>query len=97
MEINMGTSFEDDIMSLTKLGTFFEDDIKVKFKKNADLSYFENNGYCDYRCGCDLCETGDAYGFKTNIHISKYSKKICTKSYHLSRSIKTRIKSKANE
>jgi len=54
-------------MSHTKLDNFFEDDIKVKLVKDCDLSYFKENGYCDYRIGCDICEVGDAYGFKTNI------------------------------
>jgi hypothetical protein len=53
-------------MTLTKLGNFFND-ISVKLKNNVDLHYFEENGYCDYRCGCDFCKIGDAYGFKTNI------------------------------
>jgi hypothetical protein len=54
-------------MSLTKLGNFLEDDVKVILKKDADFSYFTKNGYCDYRCGCDVCMKGDARGFKTNI------------------------------
>ncbi len=54
-------------MSQTKLGLFFKDDIKVKLVKDCDLSYFKENGYCDYRVGCDICEVGNAHGFITNI------------------------------
>jgi hypothetical protein len=48
------------------IGSFYNDKILVKLKENVDLTYFKENGYCDYRCGCDLCGSGDAYGFKTN-------------------------------
>jgi len=54
-------------MSKTKIDNFVKEPIKVFFKKNIDLSYFKNNGFCDYRIGCDLCKKGDCYGFKTNI------------------------------
>jgi len=53
-------------MNHTKLSNFVDHDIKVKLLENHDLSYFNENGYCDYRTGCDICEVGDAYGFKTN-------------------------------
>ena len=54
-------------MSRTKLDNFIEDNIKIKFIDNGSMSYFKETGYCDYRCGCDLCGSGDARGFKTNI------------------------------
>jgi len=42
-------------------------EIKVKIKHNCNWSYFEEYGYCDYRCGCDLCGKGQALSFRTNI------------------------------
>ena len=56
-------------MNHTKFGNFLDDTINVKFKNNIDneLDYYRENGYVDYRVGCDLCEKGDAYGLKTNI------------------------------
>jgi hypothetical protein len=53
-------------MAQNNLGSFYNEKITVKLKENADISYFEENGYCDYRCGCDLCGSGDAIGIKTN-------------------------------
>ena len=47
-------------------GSFYKN-INIKFKNNADLDYFKTNGYCDFRCGCDLCSSGQAFGIKTNI------------------------------
>lgn len=58
-------------MTTSSFGTFVEKNIFAKIKNNIQneskcLKYFENNGYCDFRCGCDLCENGDAFGVKTN-------------------------------
>ena len=47
-------------MNHTKFGNFLDETINVKFKNNIDneLDYYRENGYVDYRVGCDLCEKG---------------------------------------
>ena len=55
-------------MSQTKLDNFVEDDIKVRLQKDADLTFFKEGGYCDYRGGCDICEKGNAGIIKINIY-----------------------------
>ena len=54
-------------MSFLQLGDIFQDPIRVSLKEGSDLTYFRDNGFCDYRCGCDLCCRGDAIGLQTNI------------------------------
>lgn len=51
----------------TSFRNFFPKEQTIKLKNNYNLSYFRNDGYCDYRVGCSICERGNAYGFKTNI------------------------------
>src|SRR5437870_4022176 len=58
-----------------KLGNFYTKQILVKLKTENlstdphayNLDYFKECGYCDYRVTCDICEKGDACGFKTNL------------------------------
>tara|TARA_B100000674_G_scaffold491405_1_gene509260 strand:- start:1355 stop:1582 length:228 start_codon:yes stop_codon:yes gene_type:complete len=65
-------------MNHTKFGNFLDETINVKFKNNIDneLDYYRENGYIDYRVGCDLCEKGDAYGLKKYQLNNEYFQKI---------------------
>ena len=47
-------------------GKFLNEIYNVIFKKNIDNELVIENGYVDYRVGCDLCEK-DSCGLKTNI------------------------------
>ena len=48
-------------------GDLVSKEIYVKLKDDSKLDYFIENGYFDYRVGCDLCENmPQPGGFKTN-------------------------------
>ena len=59
--------YERKIEPKNKLGEFYDDEVYVKLKDNADLSYFKDIKYIDYRVGCAICEKGDASDFRINI------------------------------
>jgi len=52
-----------------KFGNFLDEIFKVKFKKTIknEFNYYQENGYIEYRVGCDLCGKGKSCGLKTNI------------------------------
>lgn len=68
--INLNSKHEMiSIRKCATLGDFYKKNIKIKLKKDADISSFQRtNSICDYRMGCDLCYKGEAYGLYTNIY-----------------------------